>query len=317
MARGARTIVQTCAQVKPGDLVVILTESGMVSIANSVASEVQKVDAEPVIISILPRDSDGQEPPNIVANAILNSNVFISAVKTSITHTNAVKNAVENGTRGILLTQFTEQLLIGGGIEADFKQIAPICKKYARLLEVGNNVHLTTRKGTDLTFSAEGRRGNALYGIVEPGQFSTIPTIEANCSPVEGSANGVIVADASIPYIGIGLLKEPVTCVVKNGMIDSIDGGYQAKMLSENLESKEDPFVYNIAEMGIGLNPKCSFKGIMLEDEGVLGSVHIGIGTNITLGGTVTASLHYDLIMRRGTIEIDGQVILKDGILMN
>ena len=35
--------------------------------------------------------------------------------------------------------------------------------------------------------------------MVEKGEFSTIPTVEANVSPVEGTANGVIVADASIP----------------------------------------------------------------------------------------------------------------------
>ena len=71
--------------------------------------------------------------------------------------------------------------------------------------------------GTDLWFDIAGRRGNALYCVVEPGEFSTIPTVEANVSPLEGSANGIIVADASIPYLGIGVLDEPVTAEVKNG----------------------------------------------------------------------------------------------------
>ncbi len=313
MSRGAKKVVRTCAQVKEGEFVVILTEDSMESIAKVVASEVKKVSAEPIIITMLPRVTDGQEPPKIAADAIYNCDVFISAVKTSITHTQAVKNAIKNGSRGILLTQFTEELLMGGGIEADFKKIYPTCKKIAGILEEANNITLTTRKGTSLNFSAEGRRGNALTGIVERGQFSTIPTIEANCSPVEGSANGVIVADASIPYIGIGLLKEPVSCIVKNGMIISIDGGKQAEILAKDLEAKEDPFVYNIAEMGIGLNPKCRFLGIMMEDEGVLGSVHIGIGTSITLGGDVKSPIHYDLIMKNGTIEVDGKIILQDG----
>ena len=67
------------------------------------------------------------------------------------------------------------------------------------------------------------------------------------------------------------------------------------------------------AEMGIGMNPACSFKGLMLEDEGVLGSIHIGTGTNITLGGVVKARSHYDLIMRAPTLILDGEVLIQDG----
>lgn len=151
--------------------------------------------------------------------------------------------------------------------------------------------------------------------MVESGQFSTIPTIEANVSPLEGSANGTIVANASIPYIGIGVLEEPVVCQVRDGKIISIEGGRQAQLLREDLEKKNDPNVYNIAEMGMGMNPNCYFCGFMLEDEGVEGSVHIGIGTSITLGGTVKAACHYDLIMTGATVEADGVVLLKDGVL--
>ena len=55
--------------------------------------------------------------------------------------------------------------------------------------------------------------------------------------------------------------------------------------------------------------------GIMLDDEGVFGSVHIGIGSNITLGGNIKAAIHYDLLMWTATIELDGKVILEKGDL--
>jgi leucyl aminopeptidase (aminopeptidase T) len=50
---------------------------------------------------------------------------------------------------------------------------------------------------------------------------------------------------------------------------------------------------------------------VMLEDEGVLGSAHIGVGTNITLGGTVKAPCHYDLLVWNPRIEIDGEVVIE------
>lgn len=54
----------------------------------------------------------------------------------------------------------------------------------------------------------------------------------------------------------------------------------------------------------------------MLEDEGVRGSVHIGIGTSITLGGRIKASCHYDLIMSKATVVVDEVIVLNNGELL-
>ncbi|MGI6687017.1 MAG: aminopeptidase [Christensenellales bacterium] len=314
MAKGAHTLINICAKVKPGEQVLVITEQSMLSIAESLVSTVYGAGAEATLMVMTPRQVNGQEPPMSVAQAMKASDVFFCVVNRSITHTQAVKQAVAAGSRGLVLTQFSEKMMIQGGMTADFVAAAPLCKAMAKALAGAEAVHLTTPQGTDLRFSARGRRGNALYGLVEPGEFSTVPTIEANVSPLEGSANGVIVADASIPYLGIGLLEEPVVCRVKDGFITDISGGRQAEVLKQDWASHNDPNVYNIAEMGVGLNPQCRFIGFMLEDEGVMGSVHIGTGTSITLGGTVQAACHYDLIMTGATIVADGKTLLKDGI---
>lgn len=313
MSKGARTIVEICAKVQPGEEVLIVTEPKMQSIAESISSAVYAVGAEPIVAMMVPRVSDGEEPPTSIAAGMFKSDAFICAVYKSITHTKAVQNAVKEGSRGIMLTQFNEDMLISGGIEANFEETAPICKAIAKELEDSNEITLTTPHGTNLKFSGKGRPGNALTCLVNSGEFAPVPTVEANVSPLEGTANGMIVANASIPYIGIGVLDENITFKVVDGMIVSIEGGKQAQILIENLKSKNDPLVYNIAELGVGLNPNCSFIGSMLEDEGVYGSVHIGIGTNITLGGNIKAACHYDLIMTEATIVTDGKIILEKG----
>ncbi|GAA0610116.1 aminopeptidase [Virgibacillus siamensis] len=313
MSKGAKTIVETCAQVKKGEQVLIITEPKTITIAETIASAVHAIEAEPTIAMIIPRTSDSQDPPKNIAAAMADSDVFISAVHTSITHTHAVKNAVENGSRGIMLTQFEDEMLIDSGVNADFPSAAVTCEKVAKAIEGAEEIKLTTPYGTDLNVSAKGRRSNYMTCMVDSGQFAPVPTVEANVSPLEGTATGKIVADASIPYIGIGVLRDPVVATVENGFITSITGGDQAKILKDNLASKNDDMVYNIAEIGIGLNPKCKFIGSMLEDEGVYGSVHIGIGTNITLGGETKAACHYDLIMTKPTLIADGTTVLKDG----
>lgn len=316
MEKGAGTVVNKCAGVAPGEQVLIVTEASKGRIAECLAKVVGQAGGEPAIVTMVPRERDGQEPPAMIAAAMKSADVFLCVVGKSITHTKAVKEAVAGGARGLVLTQFSEEMMDHGGIEADFPAIAPTCRALAKKLENAKLVRLVTPHGTNLSYSAEGRRGNALYGVVEKGQFSTIPTIEANVSPLEGTANGTIVADASVPYIGIGVLEEPVVCQVRDGRIISMEGGRQARMLKEDLDSKDDPNVYNVAEMGVGLNPKCRFCGFMLEDEGVRGSVHIGIGTSITLGGVVKAACHYDLIMTGATVVADGVELLRDGVIL-
>ena len=271
MIRGARTIVETCAGVKPGESVLIITDTNMVKIAEVLAMAVRERDAEPILAVMIPRRGHGEEPPACIAEAMKKANVILTPVSTSITHTRAVKEAAAAGSRAVALTAFTEDLLIRGGIQADFKKLKPICLEVARRFGEAKMVKLTTPAGTSLTLRKEGRRGNALYCIVGPGEFSPVPNVEANFSPLEGTAEGVIVADASIPYLGIGLLKEPARCKVEKGFIVEIEGGTQADILRRDLQARKDPNCYNIAELGVGLNPESRMTGIMLDDEGCLG----------------------------------------------
>jgi leucyl aminopeptidase (aminopeptidase T) len=315
MLIGARKLLSECTRTQPGESILVVTDPELAELAEPLAVAAAELGAEPTICVMPTRSAHGQEPPGPVAAALAATDVFFVPVKVSITHTQAVKGAVQAGARGLVMTDFSPDLLVSGGIEADFAAQAPVCRRLAAIFEAGERVHLTTPAGTDLWLDASQRRGNALTCIVEPGQFSTVPTIEANFSPVEGSAQGMIVADASIPYLGIGLLREPVRAIVEDGLITQISGGAQARVLSQDLAEQQDANVYNVAELGVGLNPKSRLCGLMLEDEGVLGVVHIGIGTNITLGGKVKAKVHYDLLMHGATLVVDGATVLRGGEL--
>ncbi len=53
----------------------------------------------------------------------------------------------------------------------------------------------------------------------------------------------------------------------------------------------------------------------MAEDEGVLGTMHFGVGNNIPLGGKNKANLHMDVIINRPTMWLDDVLLTKDGQL--
>jgi len=313
MMKGARKLVEVCAGVRPGEQALVVTDHPMAPIGEVISAAAAAAGAEPIVCTMVPRRADGTEPPPAVVAAMNHSQVIFTPVSVSITHTQAIRGAVAQGSRALALTAFNPGLLISGAIDADFAAQKPVCQAVARKFAQGKKAHLTNPAGTDLTLDLEGRRGNALVGMVEPGQFAPALTIEANFSPTEGTSQGIIVADASIPYEEIGVLSEPVRMKVENGLITSVDGGRQARSFAHNLERHGDPNAYNVAELGVGLNPVARMMGVMLEDEAVCGTAHIGIGTNITLGGTVKAACHYDAIMWRPTLTVDGEFIIRDG----
>ena len=206
--KGARKFVEVCTKVKAGEDVLIVTNPSNLEIAETLACASYERGAEPEIIVMMPREMDGQEPPKPIAAAMKEADIVFTPVTRSITHTRAIMEAAQSGARILVMTAITEDQMISGGIEADFEKQAAVCKRVAQLLSNGRSIRITTAKGTDIKANIEGRRGLALTGIAdEPGKFSTAITIEANIGPIEGSSEGQIVADASVPYIGIGVLR--------------------------------------------------------------------------------------------------------------
>jgi len=102
---------------------------------------------------------------------------------------------------------------------------------------------------------------------------------------------------------------------VEQGFVTEVTGGPDAVKLKELLE-KYGHDARNIAELGIGLNERAQLSGSPLEDEKVLGTVHIGIGDNSTFGGKVSVPSHLDGIMLKPTLTLDGKIVIEGGRLI-
>jgi leucyl aminopeptidase (aminopeptidase T) len=312
LEQGVRKLVHVNGRVRPGERVVVVTDEPMTEIAAALARHLVEAGADVVTCYITRRERDGQEPPSPVAAAMLEAQLIYSPVSISITHTRAMRAALEAGARAILMTAYTEEILTSPGLlETDFEAQAAVCRRVGEAFTEGNNLRLISPRGTDLRFSIKGRRANVLTNIPDRGELAPVPDIEVNVVPVEGTAEGRLIADASVPYLGIGVLREPIVCEVSDGYIERIEGGEQAEILLRDLESHADRNCFNVAELGVGLNPNARLTGQMLDDEGVLGTIHIGIGTSHTLGGKVVAPTHYDLLMWDPNIEVDGSVVQR------
>lgn len=315
MIRGAKKLVDDCTGVKKDELVLIITDTGMpFSIAESLAIAARERGAEVMVSLMSPRPVEGNDPPLPIVQAMQSANVIFMACSRSIFHSPSRIQAAKNGARGISITEFTEDDMFRGAIEANFLETKDLIEKVVQKLRSAKEAKITSPAGTDLYLDLKGR-GEGVVGLNNlchnPGQFGVI-ILEASTSPNAGTAQGTIVCDASITLLKPGLVNEPVIATVKEGMVTEITGGMEARKLSELLTGMNDPKVYNVAELGIGLNPKAKMTGVQTQDEGVFGTAHIGIGSNITWGGKIKAATHFDFIMYSPRIELDGWVLLEN-----
>lgn len=313
--KGASIVVETCAAVNPGEDVLVVTDWQVADVAERVAAAAKERDANVTLTSMDPREYDGNEPPATVAAAMNEADVIITPVHRSITHSSAVAEAKENGARIISMVKFTPEQLITGGLYADYEGMRPHCEEMAQKFSEAEEARVTSPQGTDLTVGLEGRGGNAHPGIAdEPGEFTALVHIEANIAPVEGTTEGTAVFDGAIPNLDIGVLEEPVEMEIADGAVTSVSGGKAADTIQRVWDEHDDPAVYNIAQLAVGMNPECEeFNGWFSNDHGRYGNVHLGIGTSSNLGGTTRAPVHFDAMMAEPTLELDGETVVEDG----
>ena len=312
--KGARILVDICGVVRIGEKVVIATDTDKLQIADIIAKTCIERGAEVIVISMIPRKNHGEEPPIPFAATLREADVVFAVTSFSLFHTNARIEACKKGVRWVNLPDFSMQMLREGGLFVDFHKQRVKAEKIGQILSSGSSVRVITDKGTDIQFSIAGRDAIVESGISDkPGMVNSPPDIECSIAPLEGTAKGKIIIDGSIVLPGLGPLREDVILRILGGSVTEIEGSEEAILFKKILKSAQEKEVYNIGEFGIGLNPKCKICGSMLEDEGVYGTIHFGIGDNHTMGGCVEASMHTDVVVKNPTVFIDEKMVIKSG----
>jgi leucyl aminopeptidase (aminopeptidase T) len=310
LKRAAEIAVIKCMGVKAGESVLIIVDTPQRDFGPLLAAPCLAVGAEPMIVEMTPRDNHGEEPPNVVARAMLGADVILIPTTKSLSHT-AARLAATNAGKRIASMPTISPSVMGRTLCADYEEIERRNERLRGLLDRKNEVRITSPVGTDLTFSIEGRPLHVDGGINhDPGDFANLPAGEVYVAPLEGTAAGLLVVDGSMA--GVGLLDDPIELVIEGGLAVEVRGGEQAEEL-ERLITPYGGDARSIAELGIGTNEMAKISGNVLEDEKVLGTCHVAIGDNSTFGGRVAVASHLDGILRKPTLHVDGGVIMEGG----
>ena len=177
------------------------------------------------------------------------------------------------------------------------------------ILNETKKVRVTTDLGTDMIFEIgdSGFFGKEGGCFDYPGAYGNLPEGEVSFAP--GKCQGSYVVDASFPDVGI--LDTPLTFKVRDGAVYEISGERSQEIITRL--NKAGSCAWKVAELGIGLNPKAKITGNILEDEKVVGTVHIALGNNLSYGGDNDVPLHLDGVILNPNIFFDDNKIMQSG----
>jgi leucyl aminopeptidase (aminopeptidase T) len=310
--RAAADFAASCLDVRRVDDVLVVCNEEQRSIADALAqsAEARARDVRTLVFPTLARH--GEEPPDFVADAIAEASVVFAPTTMSLSHTQARIDATARGARIATMPQITEEIF-ARAVPVDYAALKRDGERLAALLTAAGACRVTSAAGTDIVLALEGRTGRSDDGNLQlPGAFGNLPAGEGYIAPLETVGTGAVVFDGSLATYG--LLAEPLTVTVSDGRATDADGEAGAWLLRTLDEG--GPTGRLVAELGIGTNPSATLIGNILEDEKVIGTVHLAFGMSASLGGANASSVHIDGVMRSPTVELDGRVVMQDGALV-
>lgn len=306
--------IRDCMGTKKNEKILVITDEVKREIGLSLHQNALRLGYHSLLVEMKSGKINGEEPSDEIADLMQKFDVVFCPTAKSLTHTDARRNASAKGVRIATFPGITKEVMIRG-MNANYKKISALTVKLQKILETGKEIKVIAPSGTDITFSIAGRKAYASKGLFHAkGESGNLPTGEAYLAPVEGSSNGVFVVDGSMA--GLGLIKNAnIKIEVENGYATKITGGTLAKKLKVMLD-KVGKDARNIAEFGIGTNDSAKLSGVLLEDEKVMGTIHIALGNNVSMGGGVNVPIHLDGVVKKPTVWMDSKMLMKDGKLL-
>lgn len=312
---GFDNLLDQCLGVRQGEQVVLLTDGGTDDgVVGRLLESVAVRDGIPLVARMPAPHLPGAEPPGAVAAMMLEAGAVIELTSLFIGSSLARRNATERGVRYLAMPGVrVETFRQGGPLDVDFEQLRADAERVGRAWGSAREFRLTTRGGTDLRGSVEGRPGRVLHGMAtQPGAYMAPPDIESGTAPVEGTASGTVVIDGDLLFMGQGPLREAVALHIEDGRMVGIEGPERARLTSM-LERCADDRMANLAEVSVAFNPAGTICSVPMETESARGTAHIALGNSIAYGGVVNAIAHLDCVMRDATLELDACAVMIEG----
>jgi 2,5-dihydroxypyridine 5,6-dioxygenase len=329
--------VLTLSKVEPGQIVTVLTSamthpqtlSTALTALAALGAVSNRLDLPPVngekSLSRDPFSYLGTTPltGNRAAIAALKESDLVLDLMTLLFSPEQL-DILKTGTKILLVVDAPEVLLRMVPTEADRTRVRAATAR----LERAKEMHIVSDAGMDLRCPLGEFPALGEYGFVdEPGRWDHWPSAFTFTWPNEGGANGRIVLDrGDILLPQKSYLQDPIEMNVVNGFVTSIDGGLDAELLIDYMESFNDPEAYAISHIGWGLQPRARWSTLSLYDREATiaqdarayeGNFLFSLGPNNEVGGKRSTACHIDIPVRNCTVTLDGEQVVARGKVLD
>ena len=300
------TILDRCLGIRPSENALVVVDPGTRAIGESLRDAAAERGADAVLVIMDERATDGTEPPPPIAAALGACDLYIAATTRSLSHTAARKQATDAGARGATMPGVTAEML-GRVMAVEFDTMARRSRAVAELLTAGERRadHLSPRDRRDHRRSPAARdrrrRGPHLPGRVrEPAVRRGVHRAPARRGP---DRRGEPRSARAVGRAG--------RVDAEDGRLVSAAGGLGPEYLRRL--SAHGELGTNLAELGVGTNDQARLTGNVLEDEKILGTIHVAFGASAAIGGTVSVPIHLDAVVSEASLTVDGVAVLEAG----
>ena len=227
---------------------------------------------------------------------------------------------LSGGTKILLAVEPPEVLVRCVPTAADRERVLAANAKLSK----AKRMQVVSKAGTELLCPLGEFPVISEYGFVdEPGRWDHWPSGFVLTFPDERGASGKIVIDrGDILLPQKSYVSERIELTVENGYATRIDGGLDAELLREYMQTFDDPEAYAISHIGWGLQPRAHWSTLSLYDRedtiamdarAYEGNFLFSLGPNNEGGGKRTTACHIDIPLRACTVSLDGQDVVRAG----
>jgi len=201
---------------------------------------------------------------------------------------------------------------------------APVRDAMKRL-KAARRMRITSRAGTDLTVDLAGSRVGGVWGFTsKPGTLTHWPGGLVLAFPAAGTVHGTLVLDRGDVNLAFKrYLGDPVRLSIADDHVTDVGGeSVDAELMRQQFAVWGDRSACAVSHVGWGLNERARWDAMAFYDKAdfngtelraFAGNFLYSTGAN-EVAGRHTAG-HFDLPLRRCTIELDGRAVVREGVL--